>query len=250
MLREAAAMVIARDTNNGVEVCMLRRVERSRFAAGAYVFPGGAVDQQDSQVNPSYLCSTGSADQPSLMPYKIAALRETFEEAGLLAATVRSDTMSNGALREKLQQNSVSFEQVLQQLNITIKLDEIVFYDHWVTPEGAPIRFDTRFFLSTVDNQQELLHDNKETDQSCWIKAEEVLALYDQGEVKLMPVTHVQLKRLSNFKSVSQLIDYAKKEINIKPTLPVLNYDDSGKPTSVTIDLVEGQVEYPTFRKA
>ncbi|MBQ0725483.1 MAG: NUDIX domain-containing protein [Cycloclasticus sp.] len=250
MVREAAAMVIVRDTNNGIEVCMLRRVEQSRFAAGAYVFPGGAVDQQDSQVNPSYLCPNKSADQPSLMRYKIAALRETFEEAGLLAATVRSDTMTNGTLREKLQQNSVSFERVLQQLNITIKLDEIVFYDHWVTPEGAPIRFDTRFFLSTVDNQQELLHDNKETDQSCWIKAEEVLALYDQGEVKLMPVTHVQLKRLSNFKSISQLIDYAKKEINIKPTLPVLNYDDSGKPTSVTIDLVEGQVEYPTFRKA
>ena len=249
MLREAAAMVIVRDTNKGVEVCMLRRVEQSRFAAGAYVFPGGAVDRQDSQLNPCLFNSTESADQLLLTHYKVAALREAFEEAGLLASSVPADMVVNGRLREKLQQNDISFEQVLDQLNVSIKFENIIFYDHWITPEGAPIRFDTRFFLSTVGSGQELIHDDKETDQSCWVQAAEVLTLYDQGKVKLMPVTHVQLKRLSYFNSVSQLIDYAKKEVNIKPTLPVLNYDSSGKPISVNIDLPEGQVEYPTFRK-
>jgi 8-oxo-dGTP pyrophosphatase MutT (NUDIX family) len=249
MLREAAAMVLARDTKEGIEVCMLRRVDHSRFAAGAYVFPGGAVDEQDSQFNSSSLQSVKAPVDEPITAYKIAAIRETFEESGLLIATVNGEDKIDHELREQLQRNELAFEQVLNLSNATLKLDAVIFYDHWITPEAAPIRFDTRFFLSTVSSEQKLIHDDKETDQSCWARPSEVLSLHEKGEVKLMPVTHVQLKRLSKFESVAELLTSAKKQTDIQPTLPVLNYDASGKPESVSIQLVEGLVKYPPFRK-
>jgi len=249
MIKQAAALILIRDSGKGLEVCMLRRVETSGFAAGAYVFPGGAVDEQDGFLADKDVCIHAENSDESLHVYKVAALRETLEEAGILAASMKAGEQISDASRHKLHQGEVSFETLLRDNDAKINLDEVVFYDHWITPEGAPKRFDTRFFISAASSQHRIMHDNKETDSSCWTLPKDILALYEQGDVKLMPVTHVQLKRLSKFDCVNEVLSLAATRKTIPVTEPIMNRGQNGKPVSVTIHLIEGTVEYPVFQK-
>jgi 8-oxo-dGTP pyrophosphatase MutT (NUDIX family) len=241
-IKKAAALILIRDTNKGVEVCMLKRVDSSRFAAGAYVFPGGAIEEQDKM----FCLSMG---QPEDQTSKIAAIRETLEEANVLSAILPSSQRINEQQRAQLNAGKVSFQSLIQDCDLQLKLDDVLFYDHWITPEGAPIRFDTHFYLAKATSEDEVMHDDSETDASCWALPSSLLELHDNNEIKLMPVTHVQLKRLANINSVDELFKKALQKKEIKPTLPVLNFNSDGKPTSVSIQLEEGLVEYPTFRK-
>ncbi|RLA19818.1 MAG: NUDIX domain-containing protein [Gammaproteobacteria bacterium] len=252
MLREAAAMVLIRDADrHGIEVCMLRRVAKSSFAASAFVFPGGAVDKGDSEANwTDYFIDSGVSLLDKLATtYKIAAIRETFEEAGIMVAGFPDSIEISAEQRALLNQGQASFQDILNANQLKINLKEVLFYDHWITPVGAPIRFDTRFFIAVAQAEQTVLHDNQETDLSRWASPAEFLELYDKKEVKLMPVTHVQLERLSRFKSVEAVLKATHKEPVCEPTLPVLTYDEGGKPFSVKIALREGAVEYPVFLK-
>ncbi|MEY8195470.1 MAG: NUDIX domain-containing protein [Cycloclasticus sp.] len=247
MLRDAAALIMLRDSATGIEVCMLRRVTSSRFAAGAYVFPGGSVDPLDSQLASTCLVNA-AAEESSDSAYKIAAIRETFEEAGLLTAAATSELNIKPQLREKLHQGEIGLEQLLLEAGMQLNLASLVFYDHWITPEAAPIRFDTRFYLSIAPEGQQLLHDEKETDSSCWAKPSDILALYDKKDVKLMPVTHVQLTRLAGFDNVDEVMQFAAGQGDISPTMPVIGRADDGKGKIVKIDLREGAAEYPVFK--
>ncbi len=249
MVREAAALILVRDSSNGLQVCMLRRVATSSFAAGAFVFPGGAVDEADHELAISSCCFYQQQTDFKILACKVAALRETLEEAGILAANANKAGVVNNTLRHQLHEGELSFETLLIERAASLDLDSVMFYDHWITPEGAPKRFDTRFFLSKAPVNHDIVHDNKETDSSCWAAPEDILSLYEQGEVKLMPVTHVQLKRLSKFKSSDEVFDFAKTQQNIPVTEPIINFGKEGKPVSVTIDLNEGVVEYPVFQK-
>jgi len=252
MFREAAAMVLVRDTDKSIEVCMLRRVSQSSFAAGAYVFPGGVVEENDKDSTWTTFCinekSNSNSSIEGLSAYKVAAIRETLEEAGLLTLGHNDVPIIKDEDRERLNLGVTTLQEILGQYQLKLNLDELVFYDHWITPEGAPIRFDTRFFLSQIAPSQIVRHDERETDLSCWATPASLLALYDQKKIKLMPVTHVQLQRLAQFDSVATLVESAKKEQVITPILPILNYGESGKPESVTIDLKEGVIEYPVYR--
>ncbi|MBV1899711.1 MAG: NUDIX hydrolase [Cycloclasticus pugetii] len=249
MIREAAVLILLRDTKKGPEVCMLRRVETTGFAAGAYVFPGGVVDEQDKQLRlNNNLCFYTNDTDLSIHAYKIAAIRETLEEAGILAATRNDDIQVNAALRQKLHKGYVSFESLLREHRASLDLDRVIFYDHWIAPDGTPKRFDTRFFIAKGSMGHQVSHDNIETDSSCWALPEEILSLYEQGEVKLMPVTHVQLKRLSTFEKVSDILAFSKKQNNVPIIEPLLNVDEAGKPVSVTIHLPEGVVEYSLYK--
>ena len=249
MIREAAALILLRDSSNGLEVCMLRRVKTSGFAAGAYVFPGGAVDESDHGLSTTNACFFEQQTDSKLLACKVAALRETLEEAGILAANVNTTAMINSSSRHKLHDGKLSFQMLLAEHAASLDLDNVIFYDHWITPDGAPKRFDTRFFLTKALLDHDIVHDNKETDSSCWALPEDILSLYDQGKVKLMPVTHVQLKRLSKFNTSDEALAFAKNQGNIPVTEPIMNWGDQGKPVSVTINLAEGEVEYPVFQK-
>jgi len=249
MMREAAALVLVRDSAQELEVCMLRRVASSRFAAGAYVFPGGSVDAVDAELSADrFYTEDASHHTHSDKAYKVAAIRETFEEAGILPAVIPENIMVNEQLRKKLHQGELSLEALLLSSGLRINLNGLVFYDHWITPEAAPIRFDTRFYLSTAPEGQQLVHDEKETDSSCWAKPSDILALYDKKDVKLMPVTHVQLTRLAAFDSVEELMGFAAEQGEIFPTMPVIGRSEDGKGKIVKIDLREGLVEYPLFK--
>lgn len=242
MIRKAAALILVRNVKDNIEVCMLRRVKSSRFAAGAYVFPGGAIEKQDKK-----FC-TAMGEPDSQIP-KISAIRETFEEANILSAVSPITKSICEQQRASLNAGTISFQSILQNNGLKLSLDDALFYDYWITPEGAPVRFDTRFYLAKALPEHEVRHDNSETDASCWASPSSLLDMYDKKEIKLMPVTHVQLKRLSNFNSVDSLFNVASQKEDVKPTLPVLNFNSDDKPVSITIQLLEGIVEYPTFLK-
>ena len=245
-MRDAAALMLVKDTDNGLEVCMLRRVTSSRFAAGAYVFPGGSVDSSDAELSAECIVASESTQQDKA--YKVAAIRETFEEAGILAAATPTGVLVDHQLREQLHEGELSLDKLLLETELQVDLDALTFYDHWITPEAAPIRFDTKFYVSVARDEQDLVHDEKETDSSCWAKPADILALYDKNDVKLMPVTHVQLTRLARFNGVADLMDFASKQGAISPTMPVMNLSDDGKAKVVTIDLPEGLLKYPIFK--
>jgi len=248
MLREAAAMVLIRNVEpQGIEVCMLRRVAKSSFAPSAFVFPGGAVDKEDSSESWGnyFVDSDISLSDKQLTTYKIAAIRETLEEAGIMVASFPHSLDISTTERASLNKNHLSFQDILKANQLKINLKEVLFYDHWITPEGSPIRFDTRFFIAVDQFEQSVSHDDQETDLSRWASPTEFLALYDKKEIKLMPVTHVQLKRLSHFKSVEAVLEYVQKAPVVEATLPTFIYNQDGKPSSVKIDLREGEVEYP-----
>ena len=244
MVKQAAALILIRDTNAGIEVCMLRRVASSRFAPGAYVFPGGGIEEQDEILNTTLGDNKDNKDNTA----KIAAIRETFEEAGILAGTATNRHQFSVRERASLNKGQQTFQQLIEQHDIQLDLQQITFYDHWVTPEGAPVRFDTRFFLAVANANQHVLHDDAETDESCWATPADLLEQYDRGDIKLMPVTHVQLLRLSRVTSINIIIDNTRQK-TISPILPVLNFNEDGKPTSVAITLEEGIVEHPVFHK-
>ena len=248
MLRQASAMVLTRDSDQGIEVCMLRRVSSSRFAAGAYVFPGGVMEEHDSDPLWPELFVPADASTNKAYQYKIAAIRETFEEAGVLVSGRDHDISVSPDDRDNLNKEKVTLQDIFRQHQLQLNLNEIIFYDHWITPEGAPIRFDTRFYLSIAPSNQHLAHDETETDSSCWATPATLIAQYEKKEIRLMPVTHVQLQRLAAFESVESLISTSKLKKTITAVLPVLHYNEEGKPSSVTIDLEEGVMEYPVFR--
>ncbi|MGB1648581.1 MAG: NUDIX domain-containing protein, partial [Cycloclasticus sp.] len=101
MIKDAAALILLRDSDNGMEVCMLRRVETSGFAAGAYVFPGGAVDAYDKQLGETEFCLAKEETDSLLQANKVAAIRETLEEAGILASTNQNGIQIDDLLRHK-----------------------------------------------------------------------------------------------------------------------------------------------------
>ncbi|PCI67524.1 MAG: NUDIX domain-containing protein [Piscirickettsiaceae bacterium] len=242
MMKKAAALILVRDTEKGIEVCMLKRVNSSRFAAGAYVFPGGAIEEQDKV----FCLAMG---EPEDQTPKISAIRETLEEANILSAILPSTQRINEQQRALLNAGKVTFQSLMQNCELQLSLEDVLFYDHWITPEGAPIRFDTRFYLAKATSEHEVMHDDSETDASCWALPSSLLELHGNNEIKLMPVTHVQLTRLANINSVDELFKEALQKQDIKPTLPVLNFNSDGKPSSVSIQLEEGLVKYPTFMK-
>ncbi len=232
---------------------MLRRSASSKFAAGAYVFPGGVIEESDAQLDKDHFID-GIGEQEGiqhtlLRQYKTAAIRETLEESGILVSTNLGDKSLGSKQRENFQKGVISLDLLLKELGAKINLSGLVFYDHWITPEGAPIRFDTRFFLARYSGYQELVHNEQEMNSSCWASSEDIIDRYEKKQIKLMPVTHVQLKRLSKFSNIEALFEEANQSTNIEPILPVLNYSDLGEVISVTIPLMDGELEYPVFLK-
>ncbi len=232
---------------------MLRRTASAKFAAGAYVFPGGVVEESDAQLDTVHFTDAvneqESTQHKTLRQFKTAAVRETLEESGILVSTNMVGKNLGAKQREDFQNGVTPLDVLLKELGVKIDLTGLVFYDHWITPEGVPIRFDTRFFLARHSDHQELIHNEQEMNSSCWASSQEIIDLYEKKQIKLMPVTHVQLKRLSEFSTIEALFEAANQPVNIEPVLPVLNYSDSGEVISVSIPLLSGVVEYPVFLK-
>jgi len=187
-IRPAATVMLLRDTDAGPEVFMLRRTANAVFASGMYVYPGGKVDAADGEGHEGYL---------------VAAIRECYEEAGvLLVEEASGELIGDGhpALdhRVAVHDGSLSIHDLCEQHGLRLATDRMAYVAHWITPKGeAPRRFDTRFFLAVSPETQAHTHDDGETVASEWVLPSEALARGRAGEMGLMPPTVATLEFLA-----------------------------------------------------
>lgn len=213
-IRPAATLVLVRDSANGPEVLMLQRAWEAIFMPGFYVFPGGAVDKSDQQCRDHI---TGRDDQTvsQIMSldeggadFMIAALRECFEEAGILLADgPASDDYE--AERQALNRGEDNFFAFCARHNLSLPLDRLGYLAHWVTPPGPPRRFDTRFFVAAMPEGQSARQDDIEAIDHVWLTPQQALADHESGARLIGPPTARTLRMLSDFGSAEEILAYA-----------------------------------------
>ena len=229
--RPASTILLLRDstvTRGEIEVFMMVRHYEIDFSSGALVFPGGSVDKGDQEIiaNPA-LYSGGEGLDASALSFRIAAVRETFEESGILLARAsgsnslvdaRHASEIEAAHRAALCEGKTTFSKILAENGLLLALDELVPYAHWITPEGMPKRFDTWFFLAAAPPEQAGAHDGRESTDSIWLSPREALAGGESGRFKLPFPTTRNLIKLGRQPSVRAALD----DIRGKPVVTVL----------------------------
>ncbi len=215
--RPSAALALLRDRPERpseageVEVFMVRRHVRSEFVPDVFVFPGGSVkaEDRDAELTPG-LCAPVAAGPTALGGgVRVAALRECFEEAGVLLARRGGADLAIGpagvarfaGYRDDLQQKRATLGEIAQREGLTLATDELVPWAHWITPEGMPKRFDTHFFLAAMPPGQQASHDQLEVTDSAWVTPEEALRGFEAGAFPLVFATIEQLRALTGLAS-------------------------------------------------
>lgn len=223
-IRPAATLALTRDTENGLQVLLLQRTWDAVFMPGYYVFPGGAVDATDDHCqrwlqghsDESASHSLGLAEGGA--GYMIAAIRECFEEAGLLLAMNPNGQLldsSHSAIlneREAMNRGQSTLAELCDRYQLTLPLDRLAYLSHWVTPPGAPRRFDTRFFVAVAPPNQHASHDGVETISHVWLSPKQALEDHRLGRRLLGPPTLRTLRILSDFDHTKALMAYAHGE--------------------------------------
>lgn len=210
-------------TGQGIEAFMVRRVIQSDFMPDVYVFPGGSVTRDDQaaeqegicapveelQVDPERRTALGSG-------VRAAAIRELFEEAGILLAYREGQILAMNAgdiarfdaYRQAFHQRKGSLVEMARAEHLTLATDRLRYFAHWITPEGIPKRFDTHFFIAAAPGEQQATYDRLETSDGVWIAPAEALARSERGEFPLVFATMRQLRDLAAFNSVQEALDY------------------------------------------
>jgi 8-oxo-dGTP pyrophosphatase MutT (NUDIX family) len=209
--RDAATVMLLRQGHAGLQVYMLRRKPTMAFAPGAYVFPGGSVDPRDADEQVAW-AGPDAAEwgrvfdaPPSLaMALVCAAVRETFEESGVLLAgesadSVVADTTSDEweADRQALLDRSVSLAELLARRGLVLRADLLRPWSRWITPIIEPRRFDTRFFAAALPAGQRTRDVGGEASEVAWVQPGDALAAGKRGEIRLFPPTAVTLSELA-----------------------------------------------------
>jgi 8-oxo-dGTP pyrophosphatase MutT (NUDIX family) len=235
LLRDSAARAVDGKSRNAIEVFMMVRHYEIDFNSGALVFPGGSVDKGDREIIANAdLFTGGEGLDADALSFRIAAIRETFEESGILLARVKGsgaliDARRASAIeignRKDLCEGNVSFLKVLSDNELVLALDELIPYAHWITPEGMPKRFDTWFFLAAAPPDQLGTHDGKESTDSIWVSPREAVAGGESGRFKLPFPTTRNLIKLGKQGSVRAALDDAsgKPIVTVMPVMTRLN---------------------------
>jgi 8-oxo-dGTP pyrophosphatase MutT (NUDIX family) len=175
--RPAATAVLLRDSTAGPEVLLLKRLHSAGFVPGAYVFPGGRVDVDDS--SPELVELLGGTPRGPDVAYWFAAIREMFEETGvLLARSATGDPLPAAAAhpgllrwRDALLKGEARLLDVLRDVDAVPDVSRMVYCSHWITPVAEPKRYDTRFFLAALPEDATVVHDEREMSDAVWLTA-------------------------------------------------------------------------------
>ncbi|MBG7604560.1 MAG: NUDIX hydrolase [Actinobacteria bacterium] len=238
----AATVMLVRDAIDGpagTEVFMMRRTAKASFGAGMYVFPGGRVDVEDGATDIAPYCQGLDDAEASAklgidsggLAYWVAAIRECFEEAGVLLAQSRL----GGALqlrnedRHAVHDGSLSVVELCRRDDLVLDLSTTHYVDHWITPMGERRRFDTRFFLTEAPADQEPLHDDKETVDSLWVRPADALRMQQEGELMMMPPTIANLRFLLPHDSTDAALAAGAGVENPVCVLPKLRRNEDGR---------------------
>ncbi|WP_067136541.1 NUDIX hydrolase [Microtetraspora malaysiensis] len=228
--RDAATVVVLRD--GPLEVYLLRRKATMAFAAGAYVFPGGSVDPRDADhavawagPSPREWGAVFGADERTARGLVCAAVRETFEESGVLlagpsATTIVADTTGDDweADRLALIAHELSFAEFLDRRGLVLRSDLLRPWAHWITPEIETKRFDTRFFVAALPPGQRTRDVGGEADMVAWMPPAAALDRAAAGEIMLMPPTFSTLAEMSEFEAVGDVLRADRVITTIQPS--------------------------------
>jgi 8-oxo-dGTP pyrophosphatase MutT (NUDIX family) len=275
-LRPAATVMLIRDSVDAdgvddIEVFMLRRTPKAAFAAGQYVFPGGRVDLADGADGLEGICDgLDDARASSILQIErgglafwVAAIRECFEEAGvLLARRAAVDPSSSGSgsgpragwasglgdaiafddpviarrfaeSRRRVHDGELSLAQLCADEDLMLITDAIHYVSHWITPVGEVRRFDTRFFVARAPQAQEPLHDDAETVASLWVRPREAIDRFRAGELAMLPPTIVNLEFLLPFNTADEALEAAASVPTPAAVLPKIRVDAEGRVTAL-----------------
>jgi 8-oxo-dGTP pyrophosphatase MutT (NUDIX family) len=210
-IRDASTVVLLRDRPGGIEAWMLTRVAQMVFAAGMTVFPGGRVEPSDASL-------PWAGPPPAEAAMVGAAVRETFEETGVLLGAPGRDLRAG---RSDVEAGRLPFADLLRAHGLAVDASALHPWARWVTPEGESRRYDTRFFVAASPPGAEPAAVTSEAEHAGWLNVAEALAEHARGERLMMPPTLVTLRSIVVFPTVAEVIAAASGR-SVEPVRPVL----------------------------
>ena len=232
--RPAATLVVVRDgVGGGIEVLLSRRAERGDHSSGAWVFPGGIVERRDAEAHAACdgLDDIAASRRLGLaaggLDYFVAAIRECFEESGLLFACsdggswvdlAGADAVRLAPWRGALHRGERGMAELCAEEQLRLATDRLVYLSHWLTPLGRPKRFDTRFFVAEAPSGQIAAHDGAELVEQMWVAPAEALAR--SSSLKLLTPTQKTLETAACFANVASLMAWAQAPRTVALVMP------------------------------
>ena len=219
-----AATILMLREREALEVFMVVRHHQIDFASGALVFPGGKADAQDfDDALLPYL--QGAAAETDMRAIQVCAIREAFEECGILLA-YRGDKLISGAeleplepYREKLNSGETALLDFLRDHELRLACDQLVHFAHWITPEMMPKRFDTHFYLAVAPEDHLAIHDGYESVDSVWIKPGDAVADAEAGRRTIIFPTLKNVEKLATFGNIQAAVEETQAG-SVVPVLP------------------------------
>ena len=255
--RLASTVVLIRPSARGLEVFLVRRRDSIAFMGGAHVFPGGRVDEGDYSADAESWCD-GSAEAASRivdrdpresLAFYVAAVRELFEEAGVLLARDTSGDItaipaaSRGRFdgyRREVTAGTLTVREIVSRERLRLALDQLVVFAHWVTPEIEARRFDTHFFLALAPPGQDAAHDDGETSDGIWIEPHAATERSLNGDIALPPPTWTTLRALTRCRDVNEAWQWARTQRLPRIQPRVIEHPDGTREI-----LLPGDRDYP-----
>jgi 8-oxo-dGTP pyrophosphatase MutT (NUDIX family) len=221
--RPASTVLLVRDGPTGLEAFMVVRHHKIDFASGALVFPGGSVDPGDFTIgaDPARCAAHATLDEHG-RALRVAAIRETFEECGVLLARPRGSTaLVNGERCKTVAAKApgLSFAELLAAEDLSLALDALTPFAHWITPPVMPKRFDTHFYIVATPPDQIALHDGSESVDSTWINPLRALTDADAGTYTMVFATRLNVQMLGESRDVASAVAaaHARRIVTVEP---------------------------------
>jgi 8-oxo-dGTP pyrophosphatase MutT (NUDIX family) len=246
--KPASTVVLLRDGDRGIEVYLLRRHAGMAFAAGMYAFPGGRVDPRDHDADiglagppPGRWAARMGCPEPEARALVCAAVRETFEESGVLLAGASPDNVVGDtrggeweADRAALVDRSLAFTDLVGRRGLVLRTDLLGYWAHWITPEFEPRRYDTRFFVARMPSGQLTRDVSGEADRAHWMPAAGAARGIDDGSMEMLPPTAVTIRQVAAHDRVDTVLAAAADRVvsTVRPGVALLD----GEPVFTDID--------------
>ena len=230
--RPASTVLLVRDGEGGLEVFMVKRHRQIDFASGALVFPGGSVDPGDSEIDVA--CAFDARERAM----RVAAVRETFEEAGVLLAREAGATVWISGDRAAEIANSAkgrAFGETISAEKLELGLDALIPFAHWITPNPLPKRFDTHFYIVATPADQLATHDGFESVDSLWINPIRALEAADQGVYTIVPATRLNVELLGRSANVAAALAEARAR-KIVTVEPIVQNTENGLRMTIPVE--------------
>lgn len=240
--RPSASIAIVRDGAAGLEAFMIVRAREVDFASGASVFPGGRITDDDRDPRLRALSDGAGALDDEELAYRIAALREGFEECGLVLARTPDGSLAGPAAAARLDEARLpvergerAFADVLDSEGLRLACDLLIPFGLWITPDFVPKRFETRFYLAPTPAGQDLVHDGSEAVASEWLRPAATIEEADVGRRALVFATRMNLMRLAEHADVAAALA-TERDRPIVPVQPWIEDRAEGQTICISAD--------------